>query len=228
MPRLARGLVDGFTYHILNRGNGGEKVFHKDQDYSIFADIVAEAKARYSIKIFAYCLMPNHFHIIGMPLQAEELSKWMQWLMTSHVRRYHRHYGTSGHVWQGRFKSFLIQEDAHLLTVLRYVEANPVRASLVSSAKEWPWSSHKERTGEKPRLLIDKIPVELPKDWGVYVDAALTKRELEILRKSVNRQSPYGTKDWQTKVSRELGLESTLRPRGRPRKKIGIEKNKWY
>ena len=73
------------------------------------------------------------------PNQAEELSKWMQWLMTSHVRRYHRHYGTSGHIWQGRFKSFIVQEDIHLLMVLRYVEGNPVRAGLVNSAKEWLW-----------------------------------------------------------------------------------------
>jgi putative transposase len=136
MPRVARGLVDGLIYHILNRGNGGQKVFHKHQDYRVFTDLMEESKARYSVKIFAYCLLPNHFHIVAMPLRGEELSKWMQWLMTSHVRRYHRQYETSGHVWQGRFKSFLIQEDTHLLTVLRYVEANPVRAGLVNSAGE--------------------------------------------------------------------------------------------
>ena len=220
MPRVARGLVDGFIYHILNRGNGGQQVFHKDQDYRVFTDLMDEAKGRYSMNIFAYCLLPNHFHIVVMPLRAEELSKWMQWLMTSHVRRYHRHYGTSGHVWQGRFKSFPIQEDAHLLTVLRYVEGNPLRAGLASSAREWPWSSHKERIGEKFRLLIDEIPVELPKDWGGYVDSPFIKRELVILRESVNRQSPYGTLTWQMKVGRELGLECTLRARGRPRKRI--------
>lgn len=137
MPRIARGLVDGFVYHVLNRGNGGQKVFHKDQDYEAFIDLMKKAKARYAIKIFAYCLMPNHFHMVVVPIQAEELNKGMQWLMTSHVRRYHRRYGTSGHIWQGRFKSFIIQEDNHLLTVLRYVEGNPVRAGLVNSATDW-------------------------------------------------------------------------------------------
>jgi putative transposase len=220
MPRVARGLVDGFVYHILNRGNGKQEVFHKDQDYKVFTYLMGEAKIRYSVKIFAYCLLPNHFHMVLMPLRAEELSKWMQWLMTSHVRRYHRHYGTCGHVWQGRFKSFLIQEDSHLLAVLRYVEANPVRAGLVGSAKEWLWSSHKERTGEEPRLLMDEIPVGLPKGWGRYVDEPLREKELNRLRQSVNRQSPYGALMWQMKVSKELGLESTLRPRGRPRKQI--------
>jgi len=223
MPRIARGLVDGFVYHVLNRGNGGQKVFHKDQDYEAFIDLMKKAKARYAVKIFAYCLMPNHFHMVVVPIQAEELNKGMQWLMTSHVRRYHRRYGTSGHIWQGRFKSFIIQEDNHLLTVLRYVEGNPVRAGLVNSATDWLWSSHREAIGERSRLLVDEIPIELPQGWNIYVDEPLTEKELEGLHQSVNRQSPYGTSMWQIQVSKELGLESTLRPRGRPKKRMGKE-----
>ncbi|MFQ5867696.1 MAG: transposase [bacterium] len=223
MPRIARGLVDGFVYHVLNRGNGGLEVFHKDRDYEAFIDLMREAKARYAVKIFAYCLMPNHFHMVVVPIQAEELNKGMQWLMTSHVRRYHRHYGTSGHIWQGRFKSFIIQEDNHLLAVLRYVEGNPVRAGLVNSAKDWSWSSHRGAIGERSHLLVDEIPIELPQDWNRYVDEPLTEKDLEGLRQSVNRQSPYGTSMWQIQVSKELGLESTLRPRGRPKKRVGKE-----
>jgi len=102
--------------------------------------------------------------------------------------------------------------------VLRYVEGNPVRASLANSAKEWLWSSHKETIGEKSRLLIDEIPIELPQDWNRYVNEPLTDKELESLHQSVNRQSPYDISMWQMQVSKELGLESTLRPRGRPRK----------
>jgi len=218
MPRITRGLADGFIYHVLNRGNGKQDVFHKDQDYKSFVKLMKESKNLYSIKIFAYCLMPNHFHMVMMPVQAKELSKCMQWLMTSHVRRYHKHYKSSGHVWQGRFKSFVIQEDAHLLTVLRYVEGNPVRAGLLKSAKDWIWSSHKESISESPRLLLDKIPIELPDDWNAYVDASLEVNELKKLSESINRGSPYGEPTWQIKVSKELGLESTIRPRGRPKK----------
>jgi putative transposase len=218
MPRITRGLVDGLVYHVLNRGNGGLEVFRKGTDYRDFIGLLGRVKERYHVKFFAYCLMPNHFHLVMVPARAEELSKGIQWLMTSHVRRYHRHYGTSGHVWQGRFKSFVIQEDNHLLTVLRYVEANPVRAGLVSSAKDWVWSSHREVIGRAPRLLVDEVPIELPQDWTEYVDEPLTRKELEGLRKSVNRQTPYGTTSWQVRTSKELGLESTLRPRGRPRK----------
>lgn len=218
MPRISRGLFDNAVYHIINRGNGGQVVFHKNGDYEAFINLIQEAKDRFTIKIFAYCLMPNHFHIALMPHQAEDLSKWMQWLMTSHVRRYHHHYGTTGHVWQGRYKSFIIQMDPHLLTVIRYIESNPIRAGLVNSAKEWMWSSHRERIGMKFRFLVDALPIELPDSWSRFVDEPMTEMELEKIRQSVNRQSPYGTFSWQIEVSKEFGLESTIRPRGRPRK----------
>ena len=218
MPRVARGLAGNSVYHVLNRGNGRQQVFHKHRDYEAFINLMKQAKERYSVKISAYCLMPNHFHMVVMPDKGEQLSRWMQWLMTSHVRRYHRHHGSSGHIWQGRFKSFVIEKDEHLLMVLRYVEGNPVRAGLVQSAKEWLWSSHNERIHKSNDSLIDAVQIELPANWDRYVDRPLTEEELEGLRQSVNRQSPYGETEWQIKTTRELGLESTIRARGRPRK----------
>ncbi|NWG04156.1 MAG: transposase [Syntrophaceae bacterium] len=218
MPRISRGLIDGSVYHVINRGNGRQVIFHKDKDYQAFIGIMEEAKVNYSVKVYAYCLMPNHFHMVLMPEEATHLSKMMQWLMTSHVRRYHRHYGTSGHIWQGRYKSFLIQMDNHLLEVLRYVESNPLRAGLVNSAKDWPWSSYHELSGKRQRLWIDEIPIELPRNWGEYVNEPMKKNELDKLRQSVNRQSPYGSPSWQIQMTKELGLESTMRPRGRPAK----------
>lgn len=218
MPRIARGIGDGFVYHILNRGNSKQKVFHKDKDYEAFIRLMKEAKERYPIKLFAYCLMPNHFHMVLKPVYGKDLSRYMQWLMTSHVRRYHSHYRTSGHIWQGRFKSFLIQEDGHLLIVLRYVEGNPVRAGLTTSARDWGWSSHKEALGERARSLIDDIPIELPDEWGRYVDEPLTEKDLERLRESAHRQAPFGASIWKSKLCKEFGLESTMRKRGRPTK----------
>jgi putative transposase len=217
MPRIMRGLVDGLTYHILNRGNGGQAIFHKEGDYKAFIELMKEAKGRNPIKIFAYCLMPNHFHLILHPEHAQELSKWMQWLMTSHVRRYHRHYNSSGHVWQGRYKSFVVQEDSYLLALLRYVEGNPLRAGLVGTAKDWPWSSCRERIGENYHF-IDQSPIDLPENWDKYINEPLGQNEIEEVRRSVNRQAPYGSLGWQKKIAREIGVESTLRSRGRPRK----------
>jgi putative transposase len=218
MPRAPRGLFDGLSYHVVNRGNDKRTIFHKDFDYKAFLDLMMEGKGLYFIKVFAYCLMPNHIHMVLRPVRSVELSKWMHWLTTTHVRRYHQHYGTSGHLWQGRFKNFIIQEDTHLLTVVRYVEANPVRAGLVASARDWEWSSHRETTGLKSRAIIDEIPIELPRLWESYVNNPLTEDELEAIRQSVNRQSPYGEVFWQSETCQRLGLETTLRRRGRPRK----------
>jgi len=235
MPRIARGLAARNIYHVLNRGNDRQEVFHNNEDYITFIKLMKGAKELYQVKIFAYCLMPNHFHIVLMPELSEGLSKCMQWLMTSHVRCYHRIYGTSGHVWQGRFKSFIIQEDTHLLMVLRYVEGNPVRTGLVSSAKEWLWSSHNSRLGSQGQFfrnkgalhfgeMIDETPIEIPKNWDKYVDEPLTDSEMEKLSRSVSRQSPYGNEDWILRICKEFGIESTIRPRGRPRKKQDSEK----
>jgi putative transposase len=118
-------LGDNEVYHVLNRGNGRAEVFHKPGDFSAFVKLIGEAKGRYPVKVIAYCLMSNHFHLLVKPIRGEDLSKWMQWLMTTHVWRYHRHHGTSGHIWQGRFKSFIVQQDDHLLTAIRYVEGEP-------------------------------------------------------------------------------------------------------
>jgi putative transposase len=218
MPRIVRGLGDEVVYHVINRGNGRQEVFRKEKDYEAFLKLMKEAKERYPVKLYGYCLMPNHFHMAVRPRKGEDLSKWMQWLMTSHVRRYHRHYESSGHVWQGRFKSFMVQEDAHLLMVLRYIEGNPVRAKMVESAAQWQWSSHNEVVGADKRGLVDTAPIGMPEDWTGYVDHSLADDELGVIRASVNRQTPLGDAGWLMEVCREFGLESTIRRRGRPRK----------
>ena len=218
MPRVSRCLVNDFTYHVLNRGNGKKRVFHKHQDFLSFIELMKEAKKRLPINIYAYCLMPNHFHFVLKSSQASNLSKWIHWLLTVHSRRYHHYYKTCGHIWQGRFKSFMIQNDEHLIKVLRYVEGNAVRAGLVFSAKDWPWSSHKQRISEETEKIIDIPPVELPSDWTSYVDEPLTSKELLDLRQSVNHQFPYGDNKWKKKISQQLGLAYTFKPRGRPRK----------
>lgn len=222
MPRILRGLGDNQLYHIINRGNERARIFHKNEDYISFTGLMAEAANRCPVKLFAYCLMPNHFHLLASPKHAHELSAWMQWLMTSHVRRYRAHYGGTGHVWQGRFKSFLIKEDSHLVTVARYVEGNPVRGGLAASAAAWPWSSHAETIGAAPRSLTSILPISLPPEWTRYVDTPMNEAELEKMRLSVIRQKPYGDEDWQKNVSDIYHLESTLHARGRPRKEISI------
>lgn len=218
MPRTARASVGNVCYHVLNRGNGRAEVFHKEADFDAFIELLPLASRRLPMRLLAWCLMPNHFHLVLWPRGDGDLGRWMQWLLTSHVRRYHRHYGGSGHVWQGRFKAFPIQQDEHLLAVLRYVERNPLRAGLVKRAEDWNWSSLRLRRAAGSDELLSPSPVPLPRGWRRYVNGVETEAELAALRHSLNRGTPYGSDRWVKATARRLGLESTLRPRGRPRK----------
>ena len=104
MPRASRAPVGGYCYHVLNRGNARSVVFHKEDDFRAFLETIAEASLRHPMRILAYCLMSNHFHLALWPKGDGDLSRWMHWLLSTHVRRYQKHYHTSGHIWQGRFK----------------------------------------------------------------------------------------------------------------------------
>ena len=140
----------------------------------------------------------------------------MQWLLTTHTHRHHLRYGTSGRVWQGRFKAFPIEQDGHLLTVMRYVERNALRAGLVKRAEDWPWSSLSWRLGISSGPRLCPPPLNLPRDWSAWVNAPQTPAELEALRTCVNRQRPYGDERWVEETASRLGLESSRRAKGRP------------
>ena len=219
MPRVARASVGGICYHVINRGNGRRQIFLKEGDYLAFLKALAHACIEIPMPVLAYCLMPNHFHLVIRPEHDGDLSRWMHWVQNTHVRRYHQHHHDSGHIWQGRFKSFPIEEDNHLLTVLRYVERNPVRAGLVERAEQWNWSSARYwKTAEGRPGFLTGDGVKRPKDWLGWVNQVATQNELESLRRSVNRGTPFGSEDWVKQTSTAMGLQSTLRPRGRPRK----------
>jgi putative transposase len=220
MPRTARASVADYCYHVLNRGNGCAEVFHKPADYEAFLEMVAAASDRLPLRVLGYCVMPNHFHLVVRPRGDGDLGRWMQWLLTTHVRRYRRHYGSSGHVWQGRYKAFPCQHDDHLATLLRYVEQNALRAGLVSRAEDWQHGSlHAASTGTGP---VPLAPGPRPRDraWKAWVNQPMSASELTAMRHCVQRGTPYGSDRWVARTATKLGLESTLRPRGRPRKHL--------
>jgi putative transposase len=134
------------------------------------------------------------------------------------VRRYHRHYDSSGHVWQRRFKVFPIEQNDHLFTVCRYGERYALRASLVRKAERWPWSSLSNVRGLEAGLTLDGGPVERPKNWLDLVNAAQSEAELAELRRAVERGAPYGEQDWVEATAKKLGLQASLNARGRPTK----------
>jgi putative transposase len=170
------------------------------------------------MRLLAYCLMPNHFHLALWPEHDGQLSRYIGWLLTAHVRRYHQHYHSSGHVWQGRFRDFAIQEDDHLLTVLRYIERNPLRAGLVERAQDWRWSSATCLTSGGPWLHPGPVP--RPANWLEYVNTPQTEAEVERLRECLRRRRPFGATSWMVQTAQQLGLQASLHPRGRPPKQV--------
>ena len=173
MPRTPRASGGGVCYHVRNRGNARRQVFHKEGDYRAFVQALRAVGAAIPLRVLSYCLMPKHFHLALWPCGDGDLGRWMHWLMTAHVRRYHRHYHSSGHVWQGRFRAFPSAEDEHLLTVLRYLERNPLRAGLVKRAEEWPWSSLHGWCLGNLSAVLHPGPVPRPATWVAFVNQVL-------------------------------------------------------
>jgi putative transposase len=225
MPRTSRAARADVCYHVLSRGNARQTVFHDDTDFNGFSVLLRRAQGERPMRLLAWCLMPNHFHLVVRPQCDGDLGKWMHWLLTTHVRHHQRRYATIGRIWQGRFKAFPIQEDGHLLTVLRYVERNPVRASVVRRAVDWPWSSAAHRdaeTGEPSSVptLLTKSPVELPQPWIEWVDRPLADNEVDALRLCAQRERPYGERAWVHGAADRFGLRSSLNPQGRPTTRV--------
>jgi putative transposase len=218
MPRTARSLVGGAYYHVINRGNNRSVVFHGPSDYMAFVHLMELVQERVPLEIVAACLMPNHFHLVVSPLRGSDLSRWMHWLLTTHSNHYHLGHGTAGRVWQGRFKAFPIEQDHHLLTVMRYVERNALRAGMVAHAEDWPWSSLAWRARRAGTPLLSTPPLPLPPNWAEFVNQPQTPSEVEELRDCVNGQRPFGSSSWSEDVTLLLGVRSAPRRRGRPRR----------
>ena len=221
MPRIARVTAGGIVQHVLNRGNGRTKLFNKPADYAAFVDLLADALERVpGMRLTGFCLMPNHWHLVLWPREAGDLPEFMRWLSNTHARRFrsHSHSVGHGHVYQGRYKSFLVQNDAPYLTLLRFVEANPLRAKRVKKAEKWPWSSLATTRSPDGRPVVSDGPTPKPAGWKELVNQPTTKEQTQAIRTSIARGRPFGDPAWVTRTAAQRGLASTLRNRGRPPK----------
>ena len=222
MPRRLRECSGGIVYHVLNRAVGRMKLFEKERDYEAFEKVVEETWERTQTRILSYCVLPTHWHFLIWPREDGELSEVMRWLTVTHTQRWHAHYHTAGTgpVYQGRFKSFPVESDEHFLTVARYVERNALRAKLVERAQDWRWSSlwRRRQRDKSARRMLASWPVARPSDWTRRVNRPLTASELDAVHGSVRRGRPFGSEVWVQQIAKQLRLESTLRPPGRPRK----------
>jgi len=221
MPRIGRVDVGNQIYHVINRANARVQIFDNDDDYKLFESILEEATERFDMRLLAYCIMPNHFHLILYPKKDGDLSKFMGWLTNTHTRRWHTIKRTigQGHLYQGRYKSFLCQKDNYLLTLLRYVEQNAKKAKLVQKSENWKWSSlwRREKGTIKQKKILSPWPIDAPKDYLSLVNQIQNIEEEDNIEGSIIKSNPYGDLDWVENIIKKFGLEQTLKGVGRPK-----------
>jgi putative transposase len=230
---------------VINRANARFRMFRKGADFEAFERVLEEAvfRADGSVSLLAYCVMGNHWHLVIQTHAHRAMGQMMRWLTTTHAGRYRVAHSRKdqdgiGHLYQGRYKSFLIEDDPHLLSVCRYVERNAARASLVERAEDWRWSSlwrwregPRNQGDESTAMLApwpvsatgvrDKARFNRPRQWLRTVNTPLNEAELEALRLAIGRGRPFGGDAWVARMVTRHGLESTMRSPGRPRKAAG-------
>jgi putative transposase len=222
MGRVRRVDVGGMVYHVLNRANFRSRLFKTAAHYQDFLAIVEESLSFVPMRILAYCLMPNHWHLVLYPRRDGDLAKFLQRITLTHTQRYHAKTQTAGYgrVYQGRYKSLPVESDRHFLALVRYVERNAKRAALVRKAEDWPWSSVYARLygTEKQKQMLSPWPTREPSDYRKWLNHAQGREEMENIREAMRRSRPYGSEKWVAKAVRQFGLENTTRKRGRPKK----------
>ena len=189
-------------------------LFDVDADYLAFERVLGAAVSRFRVALYAYCVMPNHWHLVIMPLAEGELSRFMHWLTTTHARRWQLARGLDGMgaVYQGRFKAIPVESDRSFLWVCRYVERNALRANVVVRAEDWRWCSLSRESAE--RVCIASWPVGRPADWIEHVNRPQTAGELEAFRRAMHLGEPFGSDTWRVEIEQALGMRRGRR--GRP------------
>lgn len=215
MPKRGLSRESGTIFHVFNRGNHRQTLFHSPADFDAFTGIVRQAERRFGVEILAYIVMPNHWHFVLRPLRDGEMSAYVGWFSMTHASRWKRVYGTVGPVYQGRFKAFPVADDQYLFTLLLYVERNALRAGLVADAREWPWGSA-YASGDSPALRLAPSPIPRPANWGEILNLVGVEADLARVRHCVQTSRPLGNDAWTKAIARQLGWKTGLLPVGRP------------
>jgi putative transposase len=219
MARIARVVASGYPHHITQRGNRRQQTFFNEGDYQLYLELMSEWCAKYQVETWAYCLMPNHVHLIAVPKTADGLTR----AIGEAHRRYTRHVnfreGWRGHLWQGRFSSFILDHN-YLLTCVRYVELNPVRAGLVEKPENWRWSSAGNHIRKKDNALVKTAPLNelVNTSWRKYLSTDAEESSMALFRKHERTGRPLGSDRFISKLERTLGQRLKPRKPG-PKKK---------
>ena len=215
MSRPNRSTPGGVVQHVLNRGNDRRRLFDTPEDYAAFVAVIVQSLMLRPLRILEYCVMPNHWRFLVWPEKDNELPEFMHQLTTTHAVRWNAFRGKTGwgHVYQGPFKNFPVQEDGHLVTVARYVVRNALRGKLVERAEDWPWCS----LFRGQIVPLTAWPIPKPENWLKLVNQPLCLAETEGLRRSLEKGAPSGDPQWTVATANQLGLQHTLRGPGRPK-----------
>jgi putative transposase len=203
----------GYVFHVVNRGARRLQLFETSGDYRALIACLREGLEKIPIRLLAYCLMPNHFHLVVWPTENGQMGRFMRQVTATHSKRWHRARGTvgTGCVYQGKYRRCAVQADTHFLIVCRYVERNALRAGLVSRAEDWPWSSAGQRFRNCELLTLHTWPVLQSSNWSEMLNEP--EPHIDVVRRAVTESRPFGSKGWCE------GAPGAVRPRGRPEAK---------
>ena len=220
MTRLPRIVLPGIPHHVTQRGNRREQVFFEDGDYELYLDLLSDAAARSGVAIWSYCLMPNHVHIVAVPSDEDGLRRTFRYVHRHYTGYINARLRVTGHLWQGRFSSVAMDE-AHLVSALRYVALNPVRARLVARAEDWRWSSTRALIAGEGDDLVDVAPaLERVGNFTTFLGETFDEAmSYAVLRKAESVGRPVGSKEWLADIEARTGL--TLAPAKRGSKPKG-------
>lgn len=231
MARLPRLTVPGYPHHVIQRGNNRQPIFSTPADYQRLLDLLEENASKFDVAIHAYVLMSNHFHLLATPATVEGLPQMMQAVGRRYVRYFNDAQGRSGTLWEGRYKSTLIQTDRYLLACMAYIDLNPVRAGLVVQARDYPWSSHGHYIGQQADRLITphalywtlgNTPFAREIAYAELVNAGVSADQQQALTQSALRGWALGEADFvadlQKRTERRVSKTGAGRPVSAPNK----------
>jgi putative transposase len=214
MARLARAVAAGMPHHVTQRGNRRQQVFFGEGDYIAYRDLLAEGCRKAGVGVWAYCLMPNHVHLILVPPAADGLRAALGEAHRRYTRLVNLREGWRGYLWQGRFASFVMDEP-HLLACARYIEFNPVRAGLVAQPEDWPWSSAAAHLAGRDDALVETAPLAaLVPDWPGLLAGELDGAERDRIRAHERTGRPLGDAGFVGDLERRLGRSLARRKPG--------------
>ncbi len=225
MPRKPRFFLPDVPAHIVQRGHSREPVFFEDSDYQAYLGWLEEAAERYGCAIHAYVLMTNHIHILATPKDKDGISRMMQYVGRRYVPYINYNYGSSGSLWEGRFKASLISDEQYLLTCMRYIELNPIRANIVNSPSRYRWSSYRHNAQGKDNSIITehslytglaKTKVARRENYKDLFKAHIDAEQLKSIRAAWQTGTPLGDDRFREKIERKLKTKVGQDRPGRP------------